>query len=530
MLIDTVLAVLFTHGWLHFMFKEPRNITGPLKVILSALLVVMILSDLSIKFCLIHAGTYLLLLVTSVAIYRVSPFHPLAKFPGPVLNKITKLAGMQNSWGGHGHRNNHELHKKYGPIVRVGPNDLSIVDVDAVTSVLGANGLPKGRYYDARQDPNAPSNLIILREEPHAHRRRLWNRGLTPEALREYEAIIAKRASQVISQIQESKGDIDFASYVNYFTFDVMGDMAFGRGFNMITEGDKDGLWDTLERWAFSAAVISHMPWAVRLWEKLPAVSHELLKLRKFGFDCAMQRAKGGATSKDLWYHLSDEAGLEKEKPTLREVASDGALAVIAGADTTASALASLFWSLIRNPEVYKRLQNEIDTVYADHANPLSTEKHSKLVYLNACINETLRLYPPVPTNGPRQVWYGAGPHVVAGSAIPEGTQIYVPPYSLHRDPRYFSPNPETFIPERWLESDKTMNTLAFIPFSYGPANCVGRQMAKQEMLMFASVLLQNFTFSFAKGFDSDDWPNQMHDYFVTTRGPLLLHAEPRTI
>lgn len=102
------------------MFKEPRNITGPLKVILSALLVVMILSDLSIKFCLIHAGTYLLLLVTSVAIYRVSPFHPLAKFPGPVLNKITKLAGMQNSWGGHGHRNNHELHKKYGPIVRVG--------------------------------------------------------------------------------------------------------------------------------------------------------------------------------------------------------------------------------------------------------------------------------------------------------------------------------------------------------------------------------------------------------------------------
>lgn len=96
---------------------------------------------------------------------------------------------------------------------------------------------------------------------------------------------------------------------------------SFGLGFNMITEGDKDGLWNTLERWALwvdshsichnskwisisSATVISHMPWAVRLWEKFPAVSRELLKLRKFGFDCAMQRVKRGATSKDLWYYL----------------------------------------------------------------------------------------------------------------------------------------------------------------------------------------------------------------------------------
>lgn len=72
--------------------------------------------------------------------------------------------------------------------------------------------------YDARQDPNAPGNLIILRGEPHVHRRRLWNRGLTPEALSEYETIIAKRASQVVSRIQESRGTIDFVSYVNYFT------------------------------------------------------------------------------------------------------------------------------------------------------------------------------------------------------------------------------------------------------------------------------------------------------------------------
>lgn len=72
--------------------------------------------------------------------------------------------------------------------------------------------------YDTRKDPDAPENLIILQGEGHTRRRRLWNRGLTPEALREYEALIAKRASQVVSRIQENKGSIDLASLVNYFT------------------------------------------------------------------------------------------------------------------------------------------------------------------------------------------------------------------------------------------------------------------------------------------------------------------------
>lgn len=74
------------------------------------------------------------------------------------------------------------------------------------------------------------------------------------------------------------------------------------------------------------------------------------------------------------------------------------------------------------------------------------------------------------------------------------------------------------------------MESAAFIPFSFGPANCVGRQMAKQEMLMFASVLLQNFTFSFVDGFDAEAWPAQLHDYFVTTRGPLMVRAKPRSV
>lgn len=107
-----------THVVLHY--YEPKNLIQPLKVILPAISIAVGLGGLSLSSCLITIAAYLLTLAISVTVYRLSPFHPLAQYPGPVLNKITKLASMQNSWGGHGHRNNHQLHTRYGPVVRVG--------------------------------------------------------------------------------------------------------------------------------------------------------------------------------------------------------------------------------------------------------------------------------------------------------------------------------------------------------------------------------------------------------------------------
>jgi cytochrome P450 len=85
-------------------------------------------------------------------------------------------------------------------------------------------------------------------------------------------------------------------------------------------------------------------------------------------------------------------------------------------------------------------------------------------------------------------------PSNLARSFVPEGTSAVVHTYSLHHDPRYFSPFPDNFIPERWLASEDKIaldptifsehevihNTAAFIPFSVGPSNCVGRNLAYQ--------------------------------------------------
>ncbi|KAJ7352519.1 cytochrome P450 [Mycena albidolilacea] len=431
------------------------------------------------------------------------------------------------TWTGHQHIYIKQAHDKYGPVLRTGPNEVSVADVDAVVSVLGSGGLPKGQFYEARKDPKAPSNLIAMQGEAHANRRRLWNRGMSTESLIEYEEVIAKRATQLLSGIADLEL-VDLAAWISYFAFDFMGDMAFGGGFELLAnEAERTNIWPIIEEFSITISLFTHVPWVASSLLLVPIASRD--RLRKFGVDNALRRSKSTAKTKDLWYHLMDEAGLEKQKPPLPNVIADGALAVVAGADTTASALSSLFFFLLSHPKYYEQLQEEIDSHFPLGADPLNTSSHADMKFLNACLNETLRLQPPVRTNGPRQVPSGSGGKVIAGSFIPEGTQVYVPPYSLHLDPRYFSPSPEKFMPERWIEPALAPNATAFIPFSYGPSNCVGRNLAKQEMAMVTCLLLSRLEFQFARGFDAAAWPLQLHDHFITTKGPLMVSVERRT-
>ena len=104
-----------------------------------------------------------------------------------------------------------------------------------------------------------------------------------------------------------------------------------------------------------------------------------------------------------------------------------------------------------------------------------------------------------------------------------------MPSYSLHRNPDYFS-YPDQFLPDRWLPESKfeRHDTSAFIPFSLGPANCVGQKFAKRELLMVLSVLFKSFDLRFADGFDGSAWPMGLKDHFVVTRGPLRVNLTPR--
>ncbi|KAJ7137813.1 cytochrome P450 [Mycena epipterygia] len=480
-------------------------------------------------------SAFIVALGASVIIYRISPWHPLAHIPGPTVAKITKLWGVWVSFRGDQHLTVKALHDIYGPFVRTGPNEISVIHIDAVKGVLGTGGFPKGQYYEPRRDPTLSTrSLLTLQGEAHASRRRIWNRGMSSESLKEYESILAKRVAQLVDRLEGLDGAVDISKWFSYFTFDVMGDMAFGGGFEMLRDGgDTDGLWTIVEKGAKSIAVVSHIPWLVPTLHKIPMATRGIKELRKFGATCATNRIKSGSQVKDLWYHLTDEAGLEKEKPTFAEVVADGVLSIIAGSDTTSIALSCLMWFLLVDPEAYRRVQAEVDSIYPDEESLLDSTKHAELHFLTACLNETLRLHPPVPTNGPRQVT-GRGGKLVSGRFIPENTQIYIPPYSIHRSAEYFAPAPAKFDPDRWLRaqnpgSGDVLNLAAFIPFSYGAANCVGKSLAWREMLMVTSTLVKKFNIRFADGFKGENWPDQLQDVFVTSiGGPLLVMISRR--
>ena len=115
-------------------------------------------------------------------------------------------------------------------------------------------------------------------------------------------------------------------------------------------------------------------------------------------------------------------------------------------------------------------------------------------------------------------------------SFLPEGNAITIPAYVIHRDPRYFSPNPNFFIPERWLPpcipSEAGTNNGsaiefqtardAFIPFSVGPQNCAGRPLALIEMRYLLAVLMRNFDMEFDRQVYTDtQWEDKMEDRFT---------------
>ncbi|KAJ7131859.1 cytochrome P450 [Mycena crocata] len=469
---------------------------------------------------------FLCSLSLSIVAYRLSPFHPLARFPGPALGKITKLRGLFIAASGYQYLFHKKLHDRYGAYVRTGPNEISVIDPAAVSEMLNFGGLDKGKSYEGGRHKSAPPTIVGLAGEAHAAKRRVWNRAFTSAALREYEPLIAKRASQLIGCLGGQNGVVDIVFWFDLFALDLMGDLAFGGGFELLRDGeDMAQVGSRIRGFMKASSLAGQLPWVTPTFHLLPQVGRLVEEFNKFGQNLAINRMKNGSMGrKDLWYHLADEAGLEKEKPTLENSAADGIVAIVAASDTIASALSSLIWFLLSNPEYYRRVQLELDTVFGDGDDPLDCSKHQQLMLLSACINETLRLHPPVPTVGTRQVKDTETPgRTIGGRFVPAGTSIFSPPYALGRNPEYFFPYPEQFVPDRWLPGSnfEKHEPAAFIPFSLGPANCVGQKFAKREMLMLVSILLKSFHLEFADWFDREAWPSHIHDFFVTTRGPL---------
>ena len=117
-------------------------------------------------------------------------------------------------------------------------------------------------------------------------------------------------------------------------------------------------------------------------------------------------------------------------------------------------------------------------------------------------------------------------------SYVSEDTAVTIAPYALHRDPRYFSPDPDRFWPDRWLDGTKgsqvELDQAAFIPFSVGPMNCVGKALAQMELRAVIATLAQRFDMDLKEEWDRTRWESDLEDYFVLKKGMLPICVRPR--
>ncbi|KAI6039226.1 cytochrome P450 [Pisolithus marmoratus] len=171
---------------------------------------------------------------------------------------------------------------------------------------------------------------------------------------------------------------------------------------------------------------------------------------------------------------------------------------LIAGRDTTASTLTFLVYMLSQHPDVLKRLSAEVLTKVGSSRRPTYDDVR-EMKYMRAVINETLRLYAPVPFNVRASTEAAVWPGVNGGPPIyiPPKTRIPYSVFLMHRRKDLWGPDAEIFDPSRFLDERVkylTSNPFIFLPFNAGPRICPGQQFAYNEMSFFLVRLLQNFS------------------------------------
>ncbi|KAL0580842.1 hypothetical protein V5O48_001133, partial [Marasmius crinis-equi] len=444
--------------------------------------------------------------------------------PGPTLAKCTKFWGMYQSHTGKLHEKYLELHRQYGPVVRIGPNELSFCDVEAIQPILGTDGMGKGPTWEGRQSARKKKrgSLVGVRAVvEHLHRRKPWNKAFNTSGVKAYEPLLRARLLQLVEILDGKAGGkqvVDIAEWLSFFSYDFMGDMAFRAGFELMRDGDKNGLWKIMESGITVQSYAGQVTWLGPLFNRLPGLGSSAQKLREFVGRIVKDRVQNGTEleGEDLSTYLLDEKSSDPKPLPLDIYAAEAFLAVVAGSDTAAT------------------LRAEMDSSFPPEHGVAPHEDTAKLAtmpFLNAVINEALRLQPPVPTGLQRASEPGSGGKMVGSIFVSEETAVNIAPYAIHRDPRYFSPDPDRFWPDRWLAEKKEnveLDQAAFIPFSVGPMNCVGKALAQVELRAVIATLVQCYDMNLEEGWDRTRWEEDLEDFFVFRKGALPVKLQRR--
>jgi cytochrome P450 len=181
-----------------------------------------------------------------------------------------------------------------------------------------------------------------------------------------------------------------------------------------------------------------------------------------------------------------DEDGKPMSDQMLRD---EAATLFLAGHDTTATALTWATYLMTQFPAWQQKLQEVVD----QFDRPIEAADMAKIPELDWTIRESLRLYPSITIIARQSV----ADCEIGGYPIPAKSLVYVSPYAMHRNPKYF-PEPDRFNPERWAGGmESKLPRHVFIPFSGGPRICIGERFAMMEAILLLANFLQEYTFEY---------------------------------
>ncbi|KAI1074636.1 BcABA1, cytochrome P450 monooxygenase [Whalleya microplaca] len=481
-------------------------------------------------------GFWLLVCTVAVIYYLISAFttwYRLRNIPGPFLASFSYLwlARVANSgkqfWV---YRN---MYKRYGPLIRVGPNELSTDDPEVIRKMNSARSF-YGRdpwYLAARFDPYHDNVFTMLQAGPHdkfkakiagAYGGR-ETPALEPGIDDQINALIDLiRRKYVSDDNTSSLRRVDFAEITSFYTMDVITRSAFGQEFGCLkTDSDVHGFLEGVkESWA-GLAIALDVPWIrnilfsplfLKFLGPRTTDSTGMGKLMGIAEEVVAKRFASNMEGKRDMLGSFISHGLDRQ-----ECETEALFMIIAGFENTASVIRTAFLYLMACPRVYQKFKTVIMEVSrkGEVSSPITLEQARKIPYLQAVIYEGIRMRPPAPGLYPKTV--PPEGDIIHGKFIPGGTAIGMNTSALVRSTELFGEDADIFRPERFMEADETtraeMERNVELVFGYGRWMCAGKPVAFMELNKIFFELLREFDFQLAN--PMKPWDSQSYSQFV---------------
>lgn len=384
-----------------------------------------------IALCIIVAQTTVVL---SRAFYTLF-FHPLSRFPGPkswiafpILKSLAQVRGQLDF-------QIREFHEYYGSVIRCGPNELSFTCPAAWKDIYGHghSELPKFFPSGIGARDAGTSNIISSNAADHFRFRRAMLPAFSDRALEQQEGIIRGYVDLLVTRLREvasSEQPTDMKKWYTFTTFDLIGDLAYGTSFDGLQSG-KQNPWvrniENMLRLFPILALAQSSPLIAKLFlffasDKIKNSRQEHLRLTT---ELALARIENKDIERrgDFMDFIMRARGKEHGLSDA-EIVSNTDTLIVAGSETTATLLCGVTYYLLQNPAARDQCVDEVRSAFACDEEITFKAASAKLPFMLACLDEALRLFPPVPTVLFRTTLPGQAT-VIGGHEVPENVSLF---------------------------------------------------------------------------------------------------------